>query len=747
MDLTLKKIRTMSSEQILESLLFIIDAIYNKFAFANLSKQDYYNMVIKEIENTKSSFNSDKNYVDYLKKITESKMIEMIKTKLLDHNESIRILNNYIQITVKKTDDYNVIMKQIRAFNSFLEKYNYVPTPEVLIELINKNENLNDLIKIIFLKNKDMIVSGNIEKLTDNNTLILLLEAYCLINNIEIKQSEENNDYYDDSDLKMTDSIKIYLREIGEYPLLSIEQQRDLALKILDGDNKARELFINSNLRLVVNVARRYIGNGLTFLDLIQEGNLGLITAVDKYDVKKGFNFSTYAIWWIRQAITKAIEYKGRTIRIAAHVYEKVQLYKKVFRNLELKLNREPTINEIADEMELSVSEVSDLQQLQIDVVSINAIIEDEKRTELEDFIVSTDESPEDIATKENMKQDINNLLISCNLKPRERDILILRYGLDGKEPMTLVEIGKIYNLTRERVRQIESNALKKIRKSNFVKRLVDYTESPTKSLLNIEMYRQIYKEDGNSNRAFLRRFGDKIEDYEVVGKLPSIYQLFGGYSKEQIDLMLTKLTEEERKLITLRYGDDLEKPKATKLSKEESRKYYGVLVPKMKRLLSNPDKVRKTRRENLKHEKNKIEDSNISVSEKNSTDISVEQSKRDIPASFDKKIDIDNIQDHDTLLAYMKKSLLDDMMKNLTTKELIIMQLFLGYVDGKYFTIDYISEFLKIDRIEVLNTIKKALFLNEKKFLELMKFETIEFSNVMRNDPSFSEQKILKIE
>lgn len=744
MDLTLKKIRTMSSEQILESLLFIIDAIYNKFAFANLSKQDYYNMVIKEIENTKSSFNSDKNYVDYLKKIIESKMIEMIKTKLLDHNESIRILNNYIQITVKKTDDYNVIMKQIRAFNSFLEKYNYVPTPEVLIELINKNENLNDLIKIIFLKNKDMIVSGDIEKLTDNNTLILLLEAYCLINNIEIKQSEENNIYYDD-DLKLTDSVKIYLREIGEYPLLSIEQQRDLALKILDGDNKARELFINSNLRLVVNVAKRYIGNGLTFLDLIQEGNLGLITAVDKYDVKKGFNFSTYAIWWIRQAITKAIEYKGRTIRIAAHVYEKVQLYKKVFRNLEIKLNREPTINEIADEMELSVSEVSDLQQLQIDVVSINAIIGDEKEKELENFIVSSDESPEDIATKENMKQDINNLLISCNLKPRERDILILRYGLDGKEPMTLVEIGKIYNLTRERVRQIESNALKKIRKSNFVKRLVDYTESPTKSLLNIEMYRQIYKKDGNSNRAFLRRFGDKIEDYEVVGKLPSIYQLFGGYSKEQIDLMLTKLTEEERKLITLRYGDDLEKPKATKLSKEESRKYYGVLVPKMKRLLSNPDKVRKTRRENLKHEKNKIEDSNISVSEKNSTDISVEQSKRDIPASFDKKIDIDNIQDHDSLLAYMKKSLLDDMMKNLTTKELIIMQLFLGYVDGKYFTIDYISEFLKIDRIEVLNTIKKALFLNEKKFLELMKFETIEFSNVMRNDPSFSEQKILK--
>lgn len=746
MDLTLKKIRTMSSEQILESLLFIIDAIYNKFAFANLSKQDYYNMVIKEIENTKSSFNSDKNYVDYLKKIIESKMIEMIKTKLLDHNESIRILNNYIQITVKKTDDYNVIMKQMRTFASFLEKYNYIPTPEVLIELINKNENLNDLIEIIFLKNKDLIVSGNIEKFTNNNTLILLLEAYCLINNIEIKQSEENNIYYDD-DLKLTDSIKIYLREIGEYPLLSIEQQRDLALKILDGDNKARELFINSNLRLVVNVAKRYIGNGLTFLDLIQEGNLGLITAVDKYDVKKGFNFSTYAIWWIRQAITKAIEYKGRTIRIAAHVYEKVQLYKKVFRNLELKLNREPTINEIADEMELSVSEVSDLQQLQIDVVSINAIIEDEKRTELEDFIVSTDESPEDIATKENMKQDVNNLLISCNLKPRERDILILRYGLDGKEPMTLVEIGKIYNLTRERVRQIESNALKKIRKSNFVKRLVDYTESPTKSLLNIEMYRQIYKEDGNSNRAFLRRFGDKIEDYEVVGKLPSIYQLFGGYSKEQIDVMLTKLTEEERKLITLRYGDDLEKPKATKLSKEESRKYYGVLVPKMKRLLSNPDKVRKTRCENLKHEKNKIEDSNISVSEKNSTDISVEQSKRDIPASFDKKIDIDNIQDHDSLLAYMKKSLLDDMMKNLTTKELIIMQLFLGYVDGKYFTIDYISEFLKIDRIEVLNTIKKALFLNEKKFLELMKFETIEFSNVMRNDPSFSEQKILKIE
>ena len=746
MDLTLKKIRTMNSEQILESLLFIIDAIYNKFAFANLSKQDYYNMVIKEIENTKSSFNSDKNYVDYLKKITESKMIEMIKTKLLDHNESIRILNNYIQITVKKTDDYNVIMKQIRAFNSFLEKYNYVPTPEVLIELINKNENLNDLIKIIFLKNKDMIVSGDIEKLTDNNTLILLLEAYCLINNIEIKQSEENNIYYDD-DLKLTDSVKIYLREIGEYPLLSIEQQRDLALKILDGDNKARELFINSNLRLVVNVAKRYIGNGLTFLDLIQEGNLGLITAVDKYDVKKGFNFSTYAIWWIRQAITKAIEYKGRTIRIAAHVYEKVQLYKKVFRNLEIKLNREPTINEIADEMELSVSEVSDLQQLQIDVVSINAIIEDEKRTELEDFIVSTDESPEDIATKENMKHDINNLLISCNLKPRERDILILRYGLDGKEPMTLVEIGKIYNLTRERVRQIESNALKKIRKSNFVKRLVDYTESPTKSLLNIEMYRQIYKEDGNSNRAFLRRFGDKIEDYEVVGKLPSIYQLFGGYSKEQIDVMLTKLTEEERKLITLRYGDDLEKPKATKLSKEESRKYYGVLVPKMKRLLSNPDKVRKTRRENLKHEKNKIEDSNISVSEKNSTDISVEQSKRDIPASFDKKIDIDNIQDHDSLLAYMKKSLLDDMMKNLTTKELIIIQLFLGYIDGKYFTIDYISEFLKIDRIEVLNTIKKALFLNEQKFLSLIKFEAIEFSNAMRNDLSFSEQKILKIE
>lgn len=273
-----------------------------------------------------------------------------------------------------------------------------------------------------------------------------------------------------------TDAIRSYLHEIGKIPLLTGEEEVILAKRILDGDEEARQLLITANLRLVVSIAKRYSKRGLELLDLIQEGNIGLMRAVEKFDYTKGFKFSTYATWWIRQAITRAIADQARTIRIPVHMIETINKYNKVQTVLTSKLGRKPTHEEIALEMEMDISKVADIEKINQNPASLAAPIGEDRDNLLQDIL--TDEwsrSPEQEATVEYLRNQMREILDT--LQDREQRVLSLRFGLEDGVTRTLEEVGREFGVTRERIRQIEAKALKKLKEKSMQQKLEDYID------------------------------------------------------------------------------------------------------------------------------------------------------------------------------------------------------------------------------------------------------------------------------
>ncbi len=274
--------------------------------------------------------------------------------------------------------------------------------------------------------------------------------------------------------VSVDDPVRMYLREIGKIPLLSYEEELDLAKRILDGDEAAAQKLAESNLRLVVSIAKKYVGRGMLFLDLIQEGNMGLIKAVEKFDYHKGFKFSTYATWWIRQAITRAIADQARTIRIPVHMVETINKLIRTSRHLLQQLGREPTPEEIAKEMEIPVEKVMEIQKIAQDPVSLETPIGEEDDSHLGDFIPDDDSpAPQDSAAYTLLREQLEEVM--STLTPREAKVLKLRFGLEDGKARTLEEVGKEFQVTRERIRQIEAKALRKLRHPSRSKKLRDY--------------------------------------------------------------------------------------------------------------------------------------------------------------------------------------------------------------------------------------------------------------------------------
>ncbi len=291
---------------------------------------------------------------------------------------------------------------------------------------------------------------------------------------IESLEVEEDLDLENMDGVKLDDPVRMYLREIGKIKLLTYEEELDLAKRIVDGDESARKKLTESNLRLVVSIAKKYIGRGMLFLDLIQEGNMGLIKAVEKFDYTKGYKFSTYATWWIRQAITRAIADQARTIRIPVHMVETINKLIRTSRHLLQQLGREPTSEEIAKEMELPVEKVLEIQKIAQDPISLEAPIGEEDDSHLGDFIEDEDSpSPQDAASYMMLKEQLNEIMET--LTSREATVLRLRFGLDDGKSRTLEEVGKQFNVTRERIRQIEAKALRKLRHPSRSKKLKEY--------------------------------------------------------------------------------------------------------------------------------------------------------------------------------------------------------------------------------------------------------------------------------
>ncbi len=276
--------------------------------------------------------------------------------------------------------------------------------------------------------------------------------------------------------LPTDDPVRMYLKEIGKVSLLTADEERELAIRMEQGDEEAKKKLCESNLRLVVSIAKRYLNRGLSFLDLIQEGNLGLIKAVDKFDYTKGYKFSTYATWWIRQAITRSIADQARTIRIPVHMVETISKLIRISRQLLQEYGREPTSEEIAKEMGITVEKVREIKKISQDPVSLETPIGEEEDSHLGDFIPDDDvPAPVDAAAYSMLKEQLMEVLDT--LSDREKKVLMLRFGLEDGRPRTLEEVGKEFNVTRERIRQIEAKALRKLRHPSRSKKLKDYLE------------------------------------------------------------------------------------------------------------------------------------------------------------------------------------------------------------------------------------------------------------------------------
>jgi len=305
-------------------------------------------------------------------------------------------------------------------------------------------------------------------------------------NHIEVVSDDDNanngdapivlNDDEITKDVNINDPVRMYLKEIGRIPLLTMEEELDYSVKAAEGDEDAKRVLAESNLRLVVSIAKRYVGRGLLFLDLIQEGNIGLMKAVEKFDYDKGFKFSTYATWWIRQAITRALADQARTIRVPVHMAETINKIARIQRQMTLELNREPSEEEIAKKMGISVDKVREVIKISQDPVSLETTIGEEDDSPLGDFIKDDSSlSPEEYATNEILKEEIQSVLLT--LQEREQEVLELRFGLKDGTCHTLEEVGKKFNVTRERIRQIEAKALKKLRHPSRSKRLRDFLD------------------------------------------------------------------------------------------------------------------------------------------------------------------------------------------------------------------------------------------------------------------------------
>ena len=351
-------------------------------------------------------------------------------------------------------------------------------------------ERINDLVKDG--KEQGYLTYEQIAKKTidldlDANALDKLYNALSE-NNIEVRaEDEEGNEPIDlkadliiddvpdeSKDMSVNDNVRMYLKEIGKISLLTLEEEQELSKKVAEGDEKAKKRLAESNLRLVVSIAKRYVGRGLLFLDLIQEGNIGLMKAVEKFDYDKGYKFSTYATWWIRQAITRALADQARTIRVPVHMVETINKMARIERQMTLELNREPTDQELSKKMGLSVDKIAEIRKISQDPVSLETPIGEEDDSHLGDFLADERTmSPEEFATYEILKDELREVLDTLTV--REKEVLELRFGLFDGSSHTLEEVGKQFKVTRERIRQIEAKALRKLRHPSRAKKLKDF--------------------------------------------------------------------------------------------------------------------------------------------------------------------------------------------------------------------------------------------------------------------------------
>lgn len=691
MEKNIDEIKNMTQHQLETLLNPFIEKERLKYNYINLP-QSIYLSELKEIEDTMDFSDGEIDIESMIKNCSKRYIADMLE----EEKKFPKIVNNFIKKNIKPQNKYQDNIISFEKIVNFFHDFDCFPPPNLLIELINKNDTLNKILQDVVENNLEILQKYDIDSKFSDDISKNFIELYCLKNNIEIKkdddiQEEDYTEFITDitNTVYTDDSVKMYLQEIHK-PILTKEQEKSLALRIRNGDEKAKELFIERNLRLVIKVARKYTGHGISFLDLIQEGNLGLIKAVDKFDVTKGYKFSTYATCWIRQSIQRSLGNKSRNIRLPVHLYEKVKKYELLKKELSLKFNREPTFEELSKKMRVSIDTIYKYERLEHDTISLNMIVGDED-SELEDFISLSTESIDNQFIEENLKDVIENLLKNSNLTTKEIDILKLRFGIGTNEPKTLEETGKIYGVSRERIRQIQEKALKKIRRSYNVKELAIYMDNPKEAQKNIDRYRLKYQQHSLQKIKLKDRKESelKMEMQEKTKRKSkdNLYEYFSDYSKPEVSKVISRLDEDELELLHKRYGDNLLEPVKNDIDADEKKVIISNIIPRIQRMLEG---------KKIRRRKNNQKPQSTIVEEKTEETVQPQNSL--------------NKEDYKQILGIFHNPEFLEMTKKKPLDECLIMSLKLGYFQEKCFSTDAIADFLDVDKEYVINVTKQGL-------------------------------------
>ena len=753
------------SNQIINNLynkLFTsIKKLNKKYFFLNLSSIEFETLIKKFLLEIQSKIGEEKLGNEYYISKLKIYLDRHVQFTLQQPDIILPIISNYINKQMKIRIDTIDNIKELQKLGHFLEKYKCIMNPDDYIELISTNTILNTIIKKIVIPNINELSHKLIQYCENDVFVSTLVDIYCKMNNIKYQQEDEMegldtpDDWLDEYNKSQLDSVKAYLLEIKRQ-LLTPEQERELAIKTAQGDIYAKKILIEHNLRLVVSIAKQYVGRGMPLLDLIQEGNLGLIKGIEKFDPTKGFKLSTYVIWWIKQAIVKAIADYGRIVRIPVHMQEKYSKYQTVKNRLEKELLREPTLEEIADELSMSVQKLKDVIYYSQDIVSLNTIVDSSEDTELGDFVAADELTPEEVYEHSCLSEELKILFEKVQLNPRELQVLLLRNGFYDGETKKLEQIGKHMGITKERVRQIENTALRKIRMSDYIQNLIDYTRNSAEAAKNIQLIKFFYSQNVYAEKSLQKKGGLEealkiieanrkiseeqenrlfspiqsdsqsitlhneknssivnIDGYNVdlsSEKIPvesTIFDEIREYSKAGVQSVISDLSETDLLLLTIMNGSDLEHPVRIKtLPTAIIDMYKETTISNIRILLVKKYGVRAMREtpKKVTQQKEPIESMRRQTiyeyfDQCGYTREQIEESLKEL------KIEPFNPEEYIQTLELTKNPIFNELIDQLDTKSAIIVVLRFGYIGGRCFSSESIASMLRIEIPEVTET------------------------------------------
>lgn len=663
-----------------KKLLPTIKNIYKTYEYTGISFEEYSELVLKVLADLKLT----DSISDIRKGIRKEVEIEVRKL-LLDKDRSIDVISRYIDQKIPSVSNYDEAVKAIKKLDTFFKKHDFVLELDSLTKLIEGHEKFLTMVNYVFLEKQEDIIKGNSNDVFDSDFLVFSVLTYCSLKGISVleKNDDLNADDFYDTNSKDIDTIRLYFNEIARIPLLTADEEKELAYKVSMGDKAAHDKFVESNLRLVVNRAKKYRDCGLSFMDLIQEGNCGLMIAVDKFDASKNVRFSTYAIYRISIAMSRAIANNSRMIRLPVHKFNMLKKYNAAVGCLEKEYGRSLGTEEIASLMGKSLKYVREMEKLNKDSISLNCLVAGDDSSELEYFVSTGEDAVEDQVVSKDLSTEINTLLENCKLSEKHLMVLLLRYGILDGHAWTLSELGKKYGVSREWARQLEAKALKIVRSCKETDSFSVYLDNPDRALIQLKKFREDMGKKKSSDK-------DKDSGDGKKGKsLKTIYEYFGEYEREDIDSVLGMLDENDMSLIALRYGEDLENPVSYNFSEKQASRFYGVLVPKIRKHLEelNPS----------------VEVENDSCDEGLSND-------RDICDDFSR-------DDYIKLINIIRTPEYKWVLDGVGLKNTMIMSLYFGLVEGKQFSTKAISKFFHTTPDDIENDITSNLESNRREF------------------------------